>query len=820
MFTEEEGLTQSEVKKSRAKFGLNILPERPPPSRVAIVLRQLKSPLVYVLFLAGLVSVVIGHYSDAVIISITVIINTTLGFLQENNASNALRALKKFVTNKAVVIRGKKRIEIDASRIVPGDAVILGQGARVPADGVLSFANRLYVDESMLTGESVPVAKSAGETVFMGTTVVSGQAVLRVGSTGANTKMGNIAGKIQEVEEDTPLQRQMRGFSRQLVVVVGVLTAGVVGIGVLHRLSLGEVFVTAVALAVSSIPEGLLVSLTAVLAIGMQRILKNRGLVRRLSAAETLGGVTVVCVDKTGTLTQGKMKVVDFLGERRELAEQVILANDLDDPIVVAAFEWGRGVVSAGSLKGNKRLDSIPFSPKERFFASLHAWKDKQNMLFVNGAPEMVLGWSKMPEGERREVMHAIERLTKQGKRVVGFARKMMSVKRRRIQTNDAKEDLEWVGMLAFSDPVRSGVREALQEAVKAGIRIVVVTGDYPHTSEYVLNELGMAVGKGEVLTGEKLEELPDEKLERRIRNIRLFARTTPDQKLRIVQTMKRNGEVVAMMGDGVNDAPALHRADIGVVVGEATDVAKESADLILLDSNFSTIVRAIGEGRAMFENLRKIILYLLCDAFSEIVVVVGGMVIGLPLPVTAAQILWINLVSDGFPGLALTVDPRRRDIMRERPRVPYERLVSRWMVSLIAVVSLVAGVVALSAFIYVFRGTGSLAVARSMAFLTLGLNSLVYVFSVRLLMKPFWEGRVFENKWLVSAVLMGLGLQALPFVVPTLRDFFGVVQLEAGYWVAAGVLSTVMFLVVEIFKLIYRSKVVRGWVEYGSAVR
>ncbi len=804
MFPNEEGLTTDEVKQRQSQFGLNILPEKRPPSKALLIFQQLKSPLVYVLLLAALVTIAIGHYSDAIIISFAVLINTILGFIQESKASNALFALKSYVAHKATVIRNGKRITIDTKQLVPGDLVILGQGIKVAADGKITFANRLYIDESVLTGESIPVNKQKGDIVFMGTTISSGQAVMLVEGIGVATKIGTIAQKIQENEADTPLQKQLKVFSRQLVVIIGVLTLLVFGLGILYKFSITEIFTTSIALAVSSIPEGLLVSLTVILAIGMQKILKHRGLVKKLSAAETLGGVTTICVDKTGTLTQGKMEVVEHVGDVKELSTQVLLANDLDDPIVISAYEWGRTIVKH-SLSKYQRLDSIPFSPKERFFASMHKWSGDKNMIFVNGAPELLLNWTETSQSEKTEILRVIDNLTDQGRRVIGFARKEVSVNKNVLENKDAKSGLTWIGILAFNDPVRLGVKEVLEQTVSAGIKTIVITGDYPKTSEFVLQELGISFNKEEIVTGDEINDLTVEQLAQKVKTIKLFARTTPDQKLAIVEALKRNGEIVAMMGDGVNDAPALHMSDIGIVVEEATDVAKESADLILLDSNFSTIVSAIEEGRSMFENIRKVILYLMSDAFAEILVVIGGISLGLPLPITAVLILWINLISDGFPGLALTIDPKRADIMKEKPRKTNERLVNGWMVSLIGIVSSVAGFVALTSFVIVYRLTDDVITARSMAFLTLGLNSLAYVFSVRMLMAPFWKSNIFENRWLIIAVVAGFALQLLPFTSPFMRQFFGLNYLNINYWMVAVGLSILMFFVIEIFKMGYR---------------
>ncbi len=803
MFPVGTGLSITEVQDRRQHFGQNILPENPPPSNLTLLFRQLQSPLIFILLLASGVTLAIGHYFDAAIIFLAVGVNTILGFIQERRATNALHALKHYVESKVTVIREQKRCVIDVSQLVPDDIVILNQGVKVPADGGLLQVNRFYVDESVLTGESVSVKKLKDAEVFMGTTVASGQAIMIVKKIGAHTKMGAIALQIQEAEEDTPLQKQLKKFSQQLLVVIGVLIVVVFSTGILHRFSLTEIFITSVALAVSSIPEGLIVSLTVVLAIGMQKILKRRGLVRKLAAAETLGGVTVICVDKTGTLTQGKMEVVDHIGDKKELAEQVLLANDLDDPIVISAFEWGRTIIG-DFVSEHPRIDSIPFSSKERFFMSLNEWSSKTNRLYVNGAPELLLQWTTLSDKAKTEISGTIDDLTKQGKRLVGFARKDASLDKRELISSDAKDNLTWVGMLAFSDPVRPGVKEALQQAYSAGIRTVVITGDYAKTAEFVLAELGIRITQSEIMTGQELSSLPAGELAQKVKSVLLFARTTPDQKLSIVEALKRNHEVVAMMGDGVNDAPALHEADIGIAVGDATDVAKESADLVLLDSNFSTIIAAIEEGRAMFENIRKIILYLMSDAFAEIIVVVGSIMLDLPLALTAIQILWINLVSDGFPNLSLAIDPKRTNIMKEAPRRPTERLVNGWMKSLIGVVSIVAGVIALLSFIITYKISNDIVLARSVAFITLGLNSLTYVFSVRSLMTPFWENNLFENRWLIIAVLAGFGLQILPFLHQPFREFFGLSSLSLSYWFVAVFLSIVMFLVVEIFKFVY----------------
>ncbi len=799
---DEVGLSQTEAARLLQQVGPNVLPEMPPPSNLSVFLAQLKSPLVYILLIAGGVTLVLNHLSDSLIILISVLLNTILGFIQEKKANQAFSALKHFLTQTAEVIRDGKRVKIDVTEIVPGDVIVLSQGTKVPADGVLVFANRVYFDEAIITGESLPIAKKLGEPIFMGTAVATGQAQMKVTATGAQTRIGGIAKGIQSLDEDTPLKRQLSDFSKKLVILVLSLILVVLVLGILRGNDLAEMFTTAVALAVSSIPEGLIVSMTVVLAIGMQKILKRRGLVKKLSSAETLGGVTTICIDKTGTLTQGKMQVVHHVGSQTELAEQVVLANDLDDPLVIAAFDWGKKTVSGSIVENHPRLDSIPFSSKERFFVSLHEWNPKTHKIFVNGAPDALLPWTTLTATEQDQISLQIDELTAQGKRLIGFAQKEVSVEKTSLETKDARSNLKWIGLLAFYDPVRSSVTEALDLARKAGIKIVVITGDYPKTTEFVLSEIGFPVTSDQIIVGTQLESMTPTELSHQLKSISLFARTTPDQKHMIVTALQKNGEIVAMMGDGVNDAPAIHKADIGVAVNEASDVAKESADLILLDSNFSTVIAAVEEGRGMFDNIRKIILYLLSDAFAEIIVVMGSIILGLPLPITAVQIIWINLVSDGFPGLALTIDPKRPRIMQEPPRSPQEKLVNNWMVALIAIVSIIGGGMALIVYLVTLQLTGNVDLARSLCFATLGLDSLVYVFSVRTLTTPFWENRFFENRWLVVAVLAGLLLQMVPFMTPATRSFFGVIPLSLSYWFTAATVALLVFAAIEVFKL------------------
>lgn len=811
-----QGLTSEEARKRLEEYGPNVLPENPPPSGFVIFFNQLKSPLVYILIVAGLVTLLLADYSDSIIIFISVFINTILGFFQERRASRALFALKQMIHPQVLVVRDGGRKKIPAEEIVPGDICIVNSGDKISADGKLIRMNRFFSSEAMLTGESVPVAKKEGDEVYMGTIATAGNAMMRVEKTGRSTKMGEIALQVQEPSEDTPLKRQLVKFSRQLTVLVFILVVFVFVVGLISGLDLLQIFTTSVALAVSSIPEGLLVGLTVVLAIGMQRILKSRGLVRNLVSAETLGGVTTICIDKTGTLTEGKMQITDVLGDEVYVAKQALIANDLDDPLVNTLWEWANKALSNKDLGGesvddylaeHERLDAIPFSSKERFFASLNRASSGRVLLFVNGAPEYLLKWCSLSKSEKIRIEKEINKLTAQGKRLIAMAKREVGSEDRKLNFDLVKKDLDWVGLVAFSDPVRFGVKEALEKVNNANVKLIVITGDYVQTAVSVLKNLNINVGERKIILGDELEKLSLDALRNKLitSDNLLFARTTPSQKLKIVKALKENNEVVAMMGDGVNDAPALKHADIGIVVGDATDVAKESADLILLDSSFATIVAAIEEGRGIFDNLQKIILYLMSDAFEEIVAVIGSLIIGIfihiPLPVTAAQILWINLVSDGFPHLALTVDPRAENIMDTPPRDSEEPLVSDWMKKLILIISLAGGLLGLGIFIYFLKTTGNENLARSIAFATLGINSLLYVFSVRTLKEPFWKANLLENKWLNIAVVVGVSLQVFPFLFEKTRQFLGLVSLSLIHWVVVISVAFLMFITIELLK-------------------
>ena len=663
------GLSSTEVKKLRLQFGRNELDRNHRISWLEVLIRQFKSPLIFILIAAAAVTgLILKDPVDAAVIAAAVLVNTILGFIQEFRAERSLEALQQMLTPTAKVIRGGKRREIPAADLVPGDLVILEIGRTVPADGTLVEADAVSVEEAILTGESVPVAKKKNSPVFMGTAIVTGIGKMVVTKIGKATRMGQIASSLaKQKDKPTPLMNQVERLSRWLGVAVGVIAAAIFIFGSLTGHSPKDMFTIGVAIAVAAIPEGLAVTLTAILALGMRRILQRKALVRKLMAAETLGSVTTICVDKTGTLTEGKMRVVKAVGfadgRSREsevgsrqavsLAEAAILVNDLRDPLETAMDQWARKEIGDKAteklVKNYRRLDEIAFSPNYKYIATLHQQQATGNrqqednrLLLVSGAPEVILEKSDLSAKQKAAWDAKFEHFGFQGYRLVAFGWKKIpnteyripNEKRQRMSSDnsvfkishDDISDLTWLGILIFDDPVREGVGAALAQAQKLGLKIHVVTGDYLPTTEAVIKKLQA--------TSNKLQ----------VGEIKIHARVKPEEKLRIVKELQAAGEVVAMTGDGVNDAPALKAADIGIVVSTAADVSKQTADIVLLDNNFATITAAILEGRGIHQNLKKIVAYLMSDAFAEVILVATALFLPIPMPLLATQILWIRL--------------------------------------------------------------------------------------------------------------------------------------------------------------------------------
>ena len=773
----QAGLTSLEAERRLRANGVNEIKRKKRVGDWQLMLAQLQSPLIYVLLGAMIITGgLLKDKEDTMMIGIAVVFNTILGFFQERKANRALAALALVLTPKAKVKRDGQWREIEANQIVVGDLVRLEIGNKVPADGRVVKADALSCNEAVLTGESAAAAKQVKDRVFMGTVVVGGIGEMIVEQVGSQTEFGKIAESLQETKEAaTPLQRQLNKLARVLTWIVVLVSLGVAGIGLSTGMGLKEIFPVAVALAVAAIPEGLAVALTVILAIGMQRILKQKVLVRKLMAAETLGGVSVICCDKTGTLTEGKMRVVKVLTKDCPLLRKAAAwCNDMRDPLEVAMNDWSEYRERAN------RLDSIPFDHKYNYIATLHP-----SLLLVSGAPEVILEKCKMPSEKRKTILKQFEKEAEKGQRLVGFAYRELKTEnaKRKIDRKDI-ENLTWLGILVYEDPVREGVKEALKQARKAGIKIKLITGDYQFTAEAVAMKLGI----------EKQD---------------VYSRIKPEQKLKIVEDLQAQGEVVAMTGDGVNDAPALQRADIGIVVSEASDVAKETADMVLLDNNFGTILKAVAEGRLIRDNLKKVLLYLMADSFAEVVIVVLSLLFRVPLAVTAGMILWINLVSDGFPNLALTAEPAEADLLLRKADRRKNWLIDGEMSLLIGLISLVSAGTAFAAFLYYWHHPGyGLEHARSVAFSLLGLNSLVYVWSARSLHLPMWQVKWDQNRWLIAAVIAGLVLQLAGLYSDFGQKLLGTVGVDWTEWLVIGGGSLLMLVIVEAVKWTYNRKI------------
>jgi len=820
----KNGLSQGEVERLALKGGLNQIVRRKRDTDGELLMRQFTSPLVLVLLGAVGLTLIIKDWSDAVLIGVAVLINVVLGFVQERKAVKSLEALRSLISVRAWVIRDGKKKMIDAKELVVGDVVMLSEGERVPADGVLVETIDLMVNEAILTGESLPVSKNVIQkdepdnesSVFMGTLISGGLGKMIVSNIGGNTEMGSIAGSLEEDEVKTPLEKRIGVLAMYISIAVVVVALVVFVWGWMSGLEWKVMFTVAVALVVSAAPEGLVIALTVILAVGAQRMFKRKALVRKLVAAETLGSVTHVCVDKTGTLTEGKMSVcdVDFvnvaLGYRLAL-----LANDMRDATEVARVEWARQFFKATVMdkfklnltepelliNESKRDDSIAFSTEKRLLAVRY-----KNEVMVVGAPDLLLSMSFLNKNNVHEWEQKLSILAQEGKRVLGFLHKKFNkIKDAQAVMEGLRKDekviLDWVGLMAFRDPVRKGVREALSIARLAGVKVMVITGDYRETALAVMKSMGLHPKDREVLEGWEIEKMSEAELGRKVTSTMLFARTRPAQKLMIVKALQKKGAVVGMMGDGVNDAPALAAADIGMVVGEATDLAKDAADIVLLDSNFATIVAAIEEGRGIYDNIRKVIIFLLGMAFSEVLVILGSLIFGWSLALSAIQILWINLVTDGLPYMALTIDPKDKNVLKRKPIDSKLPLLDVRMFVMIGVMSFLTG--GLSLFTYWWWLPLGIDLARTGVFLIISLGTLMYVFACRSLEEPIWIEKPWGNWYLVFSVIIGLVLTYASIWFGPLKDLLMTFDLSWSQWFWVWMCALIVLFVAEAIKIL-----------------
>ncbi len=802
--TSPSGLTSAEVLERRQQFGENRLPVEKATSAWVILLNQVKSPLVYIILVAALVSLVAREYGDFAIIMAVVVIDVVLGFVQEYQAQKTYTALKGLLKPTTTVLRDGERRELEIWELVPGDLVLLNAGEKVPGDGLVIESTKLAVDEAILTGESEPVNKAVDDKAFMGATVLTGRALLEVQQTGPATELGQIATSLQEhVEEDTPLQKRLKAFSKTLTWIVTGFTLAILAAGLLLGRGFLDMLRTSIILAIAAVPEGLLIAVTVILVIGMRKILKRNGLVKKLLAVETLGSVTVICTDKTGTLTEGRMRVskTEILDPERAL-QTMVLCNDLEGPVDIAMWEHARQLLNGDPqqlVDGSKRLEEELFTSETKYMITAITGNlfQGQGYNFLKGAPEIVMGMCKNSAEEKARFLKLVDLWAGEGLRMIGLAY-------RPLGKLDDYSGYTWVGLVGMEDPVRAGVVEAIRVAQKAGIQVKMITGDYLKTAEHIAHSIGlMKEGEGS-LEGPAVAALSDEELQERVRTTSVFARIRPQDKLRIVKALQVNGEITAMIGDGVNDAPALQRANIGVVVGSATDVAKETADLILLDNNFRTIVAAIEEGRIIFQNIRKVVAYTLSNSFAEVTTIFVAMMLRWPAPLIVAQILWIHLICDGPSDIVLGFEPKEPGIMDEKPRSLKEPILNHLGLSLIGVISISSAIAVLFLFYHLYSAHGNAVEGRSIVFASFAVNSMIYIFAYRSMRQPIFRmNKLTANMPLVWAVLAGLAMAVLPFLIPGLRNLLDIVPLTFAEWLEVAGIALGLLAVVEIGKWI-----------------
>ncbi|PJC00913.1 MAG: hypothetical protein CO073_05045, partial [Candidatus Komeilibacteria bacterium CG_4_9_14_0_8_um_filter_36_9] len=806
------GLDVSEVKRRRKLAGQNELPRAKKLTHLAIFFSQFKNTLVYILLIAAFISFFLGEHIDAYVILFAIFINVIVGYVQENKAQQALAELQSVVVPKALVIRqGSKRL-IVANNLVPGDIIVLQAGSLIPADARLLEAHDLEMEEAALTGESAPVAKQikkllpgkalADRTnmVYMGTLVSHGVGLAVVTGIGIHTEIGQIAQMLSDTkDEPTPLQLKLKKFSRKLGFIILGICGVIFVIGIWQELDIIFMFNTAVAIAVAAIPEGLVVAVTVILAIGMQRVLKHKALVKKLIAAETLGSTTVICTDKTGTLTLGEMRVVKVVAFDKvwdvvsDFKKNFTALHDIMNTLKIATIcndaefdQLGQPLGSAtekallliGSQMGlsrqrletkTPRLVEIPFDSVYKFMATINKLNSKRKIVYVKGAPEYLLSQAvayekngihkKLDKAARQKIKQSISNLTKQQLRVIAVGYREVSMQTA-IDVDNALDKLVWVGLLAMKDPLRHDSSATIAAVAQAGVRTVMITGDNRETAKSIGAELGLSTSDDAILEGAQLLELNDKQLAKIVKNISIYARVTPRDKLRIVKAWQSHGDVVAMTGDGINDAPALKQADIGVAVGSGTDVTKATADLVLLNNNYSALVAAVEQGRVIYDNIKKVVVYLLSDSFSEVLLIMGSLILGWPLPLLPAQILWINLVTDGFPHMALTLEDEEKEIMSEPPQEREKPILDTERNILIFTISTVTAIASLFIFQFYYKVYHDIDLARTVVFASLGIDSLLYVFSCRSLRHSIFNKQLFSNKYLLGAVGLGLLVQ------------------------------------------------------------
>lgn len=838
--TDRNGLSAGEAQKRIAQYGYNRLEEKPGKSPLLIFFEQFTNILILILIIAAVISAFIGDLIDTIVILAIVLLNAVIGFFQEYRAERALSALKKLEIPAATIIRDGKHQQIPATDIVPGDIVVLTAGEIVPADIRLIESPNLMIDESPLTGESTPVEKSTNimmeETSladrrnmsFNGTVITYGRGVGVAVATGMSTELGRIANLLQITEKiKTPLQIKLDVMGKRIAAAALLLCLIIFIAGVWRGESLQLMSLTSISLAVAAIPESLPAVITIVLALGAYRMSKVNALIRKLPAVETLGCITAICSDKTGTLTQNKMKV-EFIYDGRDLKKEwsldttemnlvfkaMTLCNDasidndkgIGDPTEIALL------IAASKLDIHKnelekrypRINEIPFDSFKKRMTTIHSSHENQEiyLTFMKGSVDSVLDTCSIDSNMKGRILKENEKMAADGIRVLALAYKEIE---KGVSLKDVEKDFIFLGLVGMIDPPREEAYEAVKTCMKAGIVPIMITGDHPITAQAIAKRLGITNENGQTITGRDMEVLEPAHLNNLLSSVRVFARVSPEDKIRIVSALKEKGHIVAMTGDGVNDAPALKKADIGVAMGiTGTDVSKEASDMILRDDNFATIVKAVHEGRVIYDNIRKFIRYMLSTNSGEILTMFFALMIGMPLPVLPIQILWINLVTDSFPALALGVEPAEKDVMNRPPRDPKESIFARGLWQHIIWVGLLMSFGTLGVMAWGLRHD-DLDHARSMVFFTLAGFQMFHVMAIRSEKESIFTLGLLSNKPLLGAVLLTFILQLMITYTPILQRIFKTVSLSAFELLLCIAVSFSVFVAVEIEKAYFR---------------
>ncbi len=866
-----EGLGQEEVDRRLEEYGENELTGEEGIGPVQLLLRQVHNPLIYLLCGAAVVSLVAGHMVDPGVILGVVVLNTLLGFVQEWRAEGALAALREMSAPRARVLREGETETVEARAIVPGDVLALESGDRVAADARVLRADELHVDESALTGESQPVAKGSSPVdtgtpvadrcnmVWMSTNVIGGRGRAVVVSTGMGTEVGQIAGDVQAIRrEKTPLQKRMHKLGVYMGILGVALAALVFATGVIAGNEVVEMLLFSVAAAVSAIPEGLPAVISVSLALGVRRMADRHAIVRRLPAVETLGSVTAICSDKTGTITRNQMTVqrlwagghsYEATGEgydpegsiRTEEGQPLTeLPDDLGALLRIGALAnnaalkeqdgtWSvqgspsEGALLAAARKGGleprqlreerERIHEIPFSSGRQYMATLHLQEDRDGrLLLVKGAPDRLLDYCsriqvdgdqvEMSEKRREQVRHVADRFAEQGMRVMAGTWREVEQGKDRVEAEDAEYGLTLVGLWAMHDPPREESVQAVAEAERAGIRPIMITGDHAATALAIARQVGIA-RDGEVLSSADVEALEPRDLAEAAMRDGVFARVAPDHKLKIMKSLKEHGQVVAMTGDGVNDAPALKEADIGVAMGQTgTEVAREAADMVLTDDNFATIVHAVEEGRVIFSNLQRVVFFLLSTNMGEIVTLLGALALGFELPLTAVMILWVNLVTDGACTVPLGVEPPHGDVLDRPPRDPGAPILDWGLLRRIGILALVMAVGSLGLFWY-RSANGPLDHARTVAFATMAAFQWFQAFNARSRYQSVFKIGFWRNPWVLTGLGAAVILQVLVVHTGPGQLLFGTTHLTVIDWLLVLLVSSSIWIADEMLKLL-----------------